>query len=122
MLQACPETEADSRLPFTETAAGVRVRIRVTPRARATRIDGLQDDPQGGVRLRVSVVEAADAGRANLAVLALLARTWRLPKRALSIAAGVADRRKTISIAGDGKSLMHRLLNWSKGQGWRAGK
>jgi uncharacterized protein len=98
------------------------VRIRVTPRARATRIDGLQDDPQGGVRLRVAVVEAADAGRANGAVLALLARTWRLPRGALSITAGAADRRKTISIAGDGKSLMERLLRWSQSQGWRAGK
>jgi uncharacterized protein YggU (UPF0235/DUF167 family) len=122
MSQACPETEAASRLPFAETATGVRVRIRVTPRARAARIEGLQDDPKGGLRLRVAVVEAADAGRANAAVLSLLARTWRLPKGALSITAGAADRRKTISIAGDGKSLMNRLLDWSLSQGWRAGK
>jgi uncharacterized protein YggU (UPF0235/DUF167 family) len=98
------------------------VRIRVTPRAGAARIDGLQDDPQGNVRLRVAVVEAADAGRANAAVLALLARTWRLPKRALSVTAGAADRRKTISIAGNGKILMDRLLKWSQSQGWPAGK
>jgi uncharacterized protein len=100
----------------------VRVRVRVTPRARATRIDGLQEDADGDVRLRVAVTEAADAGRANAAVLALLAQAWRLPKGALSITAGVTDRRKTISIAGDGKSLMNRLLRWSQTQGWRTGK
>lgn len=97
------------------------MRVRVTPRARTARIDGLHDDAEGGVRLRVAVTEAADAGRANAAVLALLAEAWRLPRRTLSITAGVSDRRKTVSIAGDSVSLMDKLLRWSRTEGWRAG-
>ena len=96
--------------------------MRVTPRARAARIDGLQGEADGGVRLRVAVTEAADAGRANAALLALLAKAWRLPRGTLSITSGVADRRKTVSIAGDSGSLMDRLLGWSQTEGWRAGE
>ena len=110
------------------------MRVRVTPRARAARIDGLQGEADGGVRLRVAVTEAeprlehegfrlaADAGRANAALLALLAKAWRLPRGTLSITSGVADRRKTVSIAGDSGSLMDRLLRWSQTEGWRAGE
>ena len=98
------------------------MRVRVTPRARATRIEGLEHEPQGGVRLRVAVTEAADAGRANAAVLALLAKAWRLPKTSLAIASGATDRRKTVLIAGDGKTVMERLLRWGQTQGWQAGE
>ena len=98
------------------------MRVRVTPRARAARIDGLQGEADGGVRLRVAVTEAADAGRANAALLALLAKAWRLPRGTLSITSGVADRRKTVSISGDSGSLMDRLLRWSQTEGWRAGE
>ena len=96
------------------------MRVRVTPRARSTRIDGLHEDGEGGIRLRVAVTEAADAGRANAAVLALLAREWRIPKTSLAVVSGATDRRKTISIEGDSRSLMDRLLRWGQTEGWRS--
>lgn len=96
------------------------MRVRVTPRARTARIDGLHEDAEGGVRLRVAVTEAADAGRANAAVLALLAREWRLPKSTLAVVSGASDRRKTISIEGDSGNLMDRLLRWGQTEGWRS--
>ena len=48
-------------------------------------------------------------GRANEALLRLLARTWRLPRRDLSIVAGAASRHKTVHIAGDPRQLYDRL-------------
>jgi uncharacterized protein YggU (UPF0235/DUF167 family) len=98
------------------------VRVRVTPKAREARIEGLYEDAAGGVRLRVAVTEAADAGRANAAVLALLAREWRLPKTTLAVVSGATDRRKTISIEGDSGTLMDRLLRWGETERWRSGK
>lgn len=121
MSRPSTEREVNASLPFVEASEGVRVRVRVSPRARATRIEGLEHEPQGGVRLRVAVTEAADAGRANAAVLALLAKVWRLPKTSLAIASGATDRRKTVLIAGDGKNVMARLLRWGQTQGWQAG-
>ena len=114
------ETQGHFLIPFVKAPGGVRVRVRVTPRARSARIDGLHENAAEGVRLRVAVTEAADAGRANAAVLALLAREWRLPKTSLAVVSGATDRRKTISIEGDSESLMDRLLRWGQTEGWRS--
>jgi uncharacterized protein len=100
----------------------VRVRVRVTPRARAARIDGPREDGEGGVRLQVAVTEAPDGGRANAALVALLAREWQLPKSTLAVVSGAADRRKTIGIAGDPGTLMAKLRGWSREHGWLAGE
>jgi uncharacterized protein len=120
MSQACTEPGAASRLPFAEAPDGVRVRVQLTPRARAARIGGLQEDGEGGARLKVAVTEAPDAGRANAALVALLAREWRLPKSAFAVVSGAADRHKIISIAGDPGTIMAKLRGWSREHGWLA--
>ena len=90
--------------PLSAVAGGVRVAIRLTPRARAERIDG-------GVAgaLKVSVTAPPAENQANDALLRLLARTWRLPRRHLSIVAGGKSRNKTLHIAGDPAELMARI-------------
>jgi uncharacterized protein YggU (UPF0235/DUF167 family) len=45
-------------------------------------------------------------------MIALLAKTWRLPKSRLTIAAGAASRRKTVTISGDPQALMQYLSDW----------
>jgi uncharacterized protein (TIGR00251 family) len=82
----------------------VRVRVRLTPRAHADRIDGV-----AGTALKVSVIAPPVDNRANEAVLRLLAREWRLPRRDLSIAAGGKSRDKSVQIAGNPATLMARL-------------
>jgi uncharacterized protein (TIGR00251 family) len=78
--------------------------VRLTPRARADRIDGV-----AGAALKVSVTAPPVDNRANEAVLRLLAREWRLPRRDLSIVAGAKSRDKSVQIAGDPATLMARL-------------
>jgi hypothetical protein len=85
------------------------LRVRTTPRASADRIVGLVGEADGGVALKVTVTAAAEGGKANAAVLALLAREWRLAKRDLAIAAGAKDRRKIIAIAGEARHLLPLL-------------
>lgn len=98
------------------------MRVRVTPRSRVGRIDGPREDGEGGVRLEVAVTEAPENGRANAALIALLAREWRLPKSAFAVVSGAADRRKTIGIAGDPAALMAKLRGWGRERGWLAGE
>ena len=92
--------------PFLAVADGVRVRLKVTPRAAAERIGGLQAEADGGLALKVAVTAVAEDGRANQAVIALLAKSWRVPKRDLTILQGAADRRKVLHVAGDPAELM----------------
>ncbi len=82
----------------------MRVSVRLTPRARRERIEGV-----AGGALRVSVTAPAAENRANEALLQLLAKKWRLPRRDLSLAAGAKNRNKIVHIAGGAGELMARL-------------
>jgi uncharacterized protein (TIGR00251 family) len=88
-----------------KTADGVRLHIRVTPRASRTGVAGIAADPDGQHFLKVTVTGPAEAGRANVAVIKLLSKTWKFPKSAARIASGSTGRRKTLEIAGDPENL-----------------
>ena len=103
---------ADLPSPFSPVSNGVRVRLRVQPRARRNRVDGLTAEADGGAALRLAVTAAPEDGKANAAVVALLAEAWKLPKSSLSVVAGAADRRKTIHLQGDPRRLMQALELW----------
>ena len=83
--------------------------MRLTPHAAAERILGLIGDHEGAVALKVAVTAPPEAGKANDALLRLLAKTFRLPRTAFSIALGAGDRRKLVDIAGDPAALTHHL-------------
>ena len=82
------------------------------PGARKTAIGGLVTRADGGVALKIWVTAAPEAGKANAALIALLAKTWRLPKGAFEIASGHGHRDKTLLIAGDPMALKERLEAW----------
>jgi uncharacterized protein (TIGR00251 family) len=84
---------------------GLVVNVKVTPRARH---DGIEP-PGADQSLRVRVTAPAADGKANAAVLALLAAAWDVPRSALSIAAGAASRRKRIHVRGEPEALRRRL-------------
>lgn len=112
MRPAASDRRAGAALPFAPSADGLHVRLRVTPRARRPGIGGMVAEADGDVCLKVSVNAAPEDGRANAAVLALLADEWRLPRSSLSIKAGNAGRRKIIGVTGDPDELMGALLVW----------
>ncbi|KQX38993.1 hypothetical protein ASD04_09340 [Devosia sp. Root436] len=84
---------------------GLSLFVRVTPNAGRDAIEGveLRDDDTAVLRLRVSAVP--DKGKANAAVVALLARALGVPKSAVSVSSGETSRFKTLSISGDGPAL-----------------
>lgn len=75
----------------------IRLPIKVTPKASADRIQGWAED---GV-LKISVTAVPEDGKANKAVIALLAKRLKLPKSAIEIASGETSRHKTLLIDGD---------------------
>jgi uncharacterized protein len=95
--------------PFTLTPDGLRVTIHLSPRARFDRLLGIAAAADGGRTLRASVTAPPRDGRANEALLQLLARTWHLPRRDLSIVAGATSRNKNVRVAGDPHELSAKL-------------
>jgi len=51
-------------------------------------------------RMKLTVAEEAQKGRANAGVLAALASKLGIPEGSLSITAGATDRRKTVAVSG----------------------
>lgn len=87
----------------------MRLLVRLSPRARADRIDGVAHLADGSVVLKVSVTAPPADNRANEALLQLLARRWDLPRRDLTLVGGAKSRSKLVQIAGDPASLLDHL-------------
>jgi uncharacterized protein len=106
------------RLPFSAVADGVRLAVRLTPKASAERIVGLADEADGGVVLKVAVTAAPENGKANAALLRLLARVFGLPPRDFSVVRGATDRRKVVAVTGAPAALAARITEglrpWSR--------
>ncbi len=101
-------------LPFRTARDGLCIAVRVSPRSAASRIEGIERDAAGHPYFKVKVTAVPEGGKANAAVVALLARAWRVPKRRMRIAAGAASRRKTILIEGGDAALLADLTEWTK--------
>ena len=100
---------ASSEELLTAAADGVRVAIRLTPRARADRIDGIASTADGSAVLKVAVTAPPAENRANDALIAVLAKAWGLPRRHISIVGGGKSRNKIVHVAGETRALRQRL-------------
>jgi uncharacterized protein YggU (UPF0235/DUF167 family) len=88
-------------LPFAPARDGVRLAVRLVPGASAERVLGIAAEADGGVALKLSVTAPPEGGKANAALLRVLARLLRVPKGHLALVLGHADRRKVVHVRGD---------------------
>ena len=98
--------------PVRTVSDGQTVAVRLTPKARRDAVEGLAENADGSTALRVRVTAAPESGNANAALIRLLAKSWKLPKSALTLAAGATDRRKVIHVAGNPGALQTQLARW----------
>ena len=91
------------------TDAGIIVSIRLQPGAGANRIDEVEAMADGRRRLRVRVTAAPEKGKANKAMLKLLAKQWRRPVSRLRVVGGLTSRNKQVAVAGEPAKLMAHL-------------
>ena len=80
-----------------------RLHLKVVPKASRNRIVGWVGD-----RLKVQITAAPEKGKANAAVVEVLAEALGLPKSALRIAAGETSPLKTVEVDADAE-LLDRL-------------
>jgi uncharacterized protein (TIGR00251 family) len=81
----------------------------LTPRGRADRIEGIAVSAEGRPVLKVSVTAPPAEGRANQALIALLAKEWSVPKRNIALVGGQKSRDKTVRIAGEPTVLLKQI-------------
>ena len=95
-------------------ADGILLTVRLTPKASSPRLGGLARDAAGMAALKAWVTEAPSEGRANAALIQLLAKTWRIPKSTIQLERGATDRVKTLRIVGDPAELERRIIEACK--------
>lgn len=98
--------------PVTPIAEGVRLRIRLTPKAARAGFGPLERNAAGEVFLKARVTTAPEDGKANKSLVKMLARALKLPAGDISVASGATSRNKQILIKGDGPEHVARITNW----------
>ena len=95
--------------PWRRADGGLRLDVRLTPRSSSDRLEGVQTLSDGRCVLIARVRAAPEDGKANEALLRLLARELGLPARDCVLAAGSKSRLKSIRLAGDADALASAL-------------
>lgn len=98
--------------PFTPVAGGLRVAVKLTPKASRDRVQGVAAEADGQAVVKAQVTAVPEDGKANTALIKLLSKQWRVPKTQMEIVQGATDRRKVILISGNGAELAQRLDEW----------
>ena len=95
--------------PWRATDGGLSVELKVTPGAKADRVDGVELQDDGTALLRVRLKAPPADGKANQALVKLLAKRWGLARSDVTLAAGQTGRRKRLQLTGDPAALAARL-------------
>jgi uncharacterized protein YggU (UPF0235/DUF167 family) len=100
---------AEAGRPWSATAGGVALAVRLTPKGGRDSIDGIEILADGRSVLKVRVRAAPSKGEANAALMRLIAKAAGVPPRDVALAAGATARIKRLVISGDGPPLIAAL-------------
>ncbi|TIX92692.1 DUF167 domain-containing protein [Rhizobium sp. P44RR-XXIV] len=95
--------------PWQASSDHLRLCVRLTPNGGRDSIDGIETGSDGQSYLKARVSVAPEKGKANKALIALLARSMGIPKSSLELVSGDTERKKILRIEGEPKDLMQRL-------------
>lgn len=79
--------------------------VRLTPGAARDQVGGVWTDEKGAQWLAARVRAVPEKGRANVALIALLAKRLNWPRSAISLESGDTNRLKRLRIKGGGEAL-----------------
>jgi uncharacterized protein YggU (UPF0235/DUF167 family) len=95
--------------PWSVTADGVALSLRLTPRCGRDAIDGVEvlcdERPVLIARVRAATAD----GEANAALIRLVAKSLGVPRRDVAVVAGATGRLKRLLISGNGPTLIAAL-------------
>jgi uncharacterized protein len=102
-------------VPWTATADGVVIAVRLTPKGGRDAIDGVEQLADGRAVLKARVRAAPSEGEANAALIRLLADALDVTPRNVDLVAGATARLKRVKVAGDSGVLAVALARLIEG-------
>lgn len=88
---------------------GLRIAVRLTPRSARDGIAGLAALSDGRTVLAARVRAVPEDGRANEALIRLIAEALCVPRSRVALVEGATSRVKLLVVAGDGATLAERF-------------
>ena len=88
---------------------GLKVFVRLSPKAKREGIEGVHTDSDGTQRLKIAVQAPPVDGKANEALIKWLSKHLHIAKSAITLISGTTDRCKTLMITGDCAELIKKL-------------
>ena len=79
----------------------IRLSVRLTPNGGRDAIDCVEQDADGNAHLKARVSAVPEGGKANKALVILLAKKLRLPKSSITFISGETARKKILRIDTD---------------------
>ncbi len=95
---------ASGRLNIRQSATGVTVPVRLTPKSSRDEIAGVEEF-DGEAVLKARVRALPEDGRANAALEKLMAKWLGLPASSVEVVHGAKSRLKQVAIAGNALAL-----------------
>ena len=89
---------------------GVELRVRLTPKSSRDGIEGVETAADGSSHLKARVRAVPEDGKANKALIRLLAGELGIPAGAIALVSGGTARLKTLRLDGEFAALEARLL------------
>lgn len=96
------------------TPDGLVLTVRLNPKAAMDKVDGVGQLSDGSEAAIARVRALPEKGAANAALVEMLAKTLKIPRRSITIVGGTGARLKRIRIAGDPGSLSGKIEQWPK--------
>ena len=93
----------------------VTLSVRLTPNAGRDSIEGVETDAAGETYLKARVTAVPEKGKANKALIALLAKALSIPKSSISVQSGDTARKKILRIDGDPEDLIRKIAAFEDG-------
>ncbi|MBY5390472.1 DUF167 domain-containing protein [Rhizobium leguminosarum] len=87
----------------------LRLAVRLTPNGARDALDGIKADGEGEAFLKARVTAVPEKGKANKALMLLIAKSLRIPKSSVSLVSGETARKKILRIDGDPEDLVKKL-------------
>jgi len=103
---------SNSSLLLHVESGSVRLNLKLTPKAKRTTVIGLAHDADGSAFLKASVTALPENGKANVALIKLLSKEWKIAKSQITIIRGRANPRKTIEITGEIDKVRPLINQW----------
>lgn len=92
------------------------VAVRLTPKSARNALGGVWTDAKGMQWLGAQVTAVPEKGKANAALMAMLAKRLNMPLRAISLEAGDTNRLKRIRISGADSALIGAIQSGMESQ------